>query len=244
MGESERRGDSPLDQRRSSSSAVCRFCTLHRRNRRISQVPRQLLAECAKTAQAHFLFRQMIAKSLRGRRVHNRIASWSVGVHVDRGTAPPLLNSRLDECGVAGSFRRRGSSMSYQAPHQVTSRATLSSATVEELLADPSRTRGLVLESVPELLTQVASRVASLKTLEGALLALMASQRVANGGARNAGSALLGAAELAKLLGVPESWVREQARLGNLPSFKLGHYVRFRIEEVERFLAQRASQAA
>jgi excisionase family DNA binding protein len=134
--------------------------------------------------------------------------------------------------------------MSYQAPHQVTSRATLSPATVEELLADPSRTRGLVLESVPELLTQVASRVASLKTLEGALLALMASQRVANGGARNAGSALLGAAELAKLLGVPESWVREQARLGNLPSFKLGHYVRFRIEEVERFLAQRASQAA
>lgn len=102
----------------------------------------------------------------------------------------------------------------------------------------------MVLESVPELLTQVASRVASLKTLEGALLALMASQRVANGGARNAGSALLGAAELAKLLGVPESWVREQARLGNLPSFKLGHYVRFRIEEVERFLAQRASQAA
>ena len=135
--------------------------------------------------------------------------------------------------------------MSYQAPHQVTSRATLSPATVEELLADPSRTRGLVLESVPELLTQVASRVASLKTLEGALLALMLSQRVANGGARNVvGSALLGAAELAKLLGVPESWVREQARLGNLPSFKLGHYVRFRVEEVERFLAQRASQAA
>ena len=76
--------------------------------------------------------------------------------------------------------------MSYQAPHQVTSRATLSPATVEELLADPSRTRGLVLESVPELLTQVASRVASLKTLEGALLALMLSQRVANRGARNA----------------------------------------------------------
>ena len=78
LGESERGGDSPLDQRRSSSpqcAEVCRFCTLHRRNRRISQVPRQLLAECAKTAQAHFLFRQMIAKSLRGRRVHDRIAS-------------------------------------------------------------------------------------------------------------------------------------------------------------------------
>ncbi len=120
----------------------------------------------------------------------------------------------------------------------------MSSATIEELLTDPSRTRGLVLESVPELLTQVASRVASLKTLEGALLALMLSQRVANGGARNVGSALLAAPELAKLFCVPESWVREQARLGNLPSFKLGHYVRFRIEEVERYLTERANQAA
>ena len=66
--------------------------------------------------------------------------------------------------------------MSHQAPHQVTPRATLSPATIEELLADPSRTRGLVLESVPELLTQVASRVASLKTLEGALLSLHAER--------------------------------------------------------------------
>lgn len=102
----------------------------------------------------------------------------------------------------------------------------------------------MILESVPELLTQVASRVASLKTLEGTLLALMLTQRVSHGGNPNAGSALVSAAELAKLLGVPESWVREQARLGNLPSFKLGHYVRFRIEEVERFLTERASQAA
>jgi len=133
--------------------------------------------------------------------------------------------------------------MSYQAPHQVTSRATLSPATVEELLADPSRAKGLVLESVPELLTQVASRVAALKTLEGALLSLMLSQRIAARSFSNT-SALLAAPELAKLFGVPESWVREQARLGNLPSLKLGHYVRFRIEEVERYLTERANQAA
>jgi len=134
--------------------------------------------------------------------------------------------------------------MSHQAPHQVTPRATLSPATIEELLADPSRTRGLVLDSVPELLTQVASRVASLKTLEGALLSLMLSERIATKAFNNAASQLLTAPQLAELFGVPESWVREQARLGILPSFKLGHYVRFRIEEVERFLTQRASQAA
>ena len=134
--------------------------------------------------------------------------------------------------------------MSYQAPHRVTPRASLSPVTIEELLADPSLTRGMVLESVPELLTQLALRVAALKTLEGALLALMLSERIANGDRRALAAPLLGAPELAKLFGVPESWVREQARLGNLPSFKLGHYVRFRIEEVERFLTARASQAA
>lgn len=134
--------------------------------------------------------------------------------------------------------------MSHQAPHRVTQRATLSPATIEELLADPSRTRGLVLESVPELLSQVALRVAALKTLEGALLSLMLSERIVTKGFSYAASKLLGARELAELFGVPESWVREQARLHILPSFKLGHYVRFRIEEVERFLTERSSQAA
>jgi excisionase family DNA binding protein len=124
------------------------------------------------------------------------------------------------------------------------SRASRSPLTIEELLADPSLTRGLVLKSVLELLSQVALRVASLKTLEGALLSLMLSERIATKGPSHAASKLLGARELAELFGVPESWVREQARLGNLPSFKLGHYIRFRIEEVERFLTQRASQAA
>jgi excisionase family DNA binding protein len=102
----------------------------------------------------------------------------------------------------------------------------------------------MVLESAPELLTQVASRVAALKTLEGTLLALMLTERIANSDSKSLGSALLSAPDLAKLFGVPESWVREQARLGNLPSIKLGHYVRFKIEEVQRFLTARASQAA
>jgi hypothetical protein len=92
--------------------------------------------------------------------------------------------------------------MSHQAPHQVTSRATLSHATIEELLADPSRMRGLVLDSVPELLSQVALRVAALKTLEGALLSLMFSERIATRGLNNA-SRLLHARELAEALWGP-----------------------------------------
>jgi len=72
----------------------------------------------------------------------------------------------------------------------------------------------------------------------------MLTERIATKSPSHAASKLLAARELAELFGVPESWVREQARLGNLPSFKLGHYVRFRIEEVERFLTNRAGQAA
>jgi excisionase family DNA binding protein len=129
--------------------------------------------------------------------------------------------------------------MPYQSPHQVTSSGQLPAGTIEELLAEPSRIRGVVVESIPELLSQVALRVAALKTLEGTLLSLMFNQR---GQGAASSSKLLAAAELAEIFGVPESWVREQARLGNLPSFKLGHYVRFRIEEVERYLAERANQ--
>jgi hypothetical protein len=98
-------------------------------------------------------------------------------------------------------------------------------------------------EAVPELLAEVALRTGPLKTLEGTLLGLLA-QRPANGGNGSANSGLLSAPQLAKLWHIPETWVREQARLGKLPCFRLGHYMRFRIEEVERFLTERARQAA
>lgn len=133
--------------------------------------------------------------------------------------------------------------MSYQAPHPIVQRASLSPITVDELIADPARAKVLAFEALPQLLTEIASRTATLKTLEGLLLSLILSQR--NGGyGSNMPTGLLDAPELAKRLGVPESWVREQARLGNLPSFRLGHYVRFRLEEVERYLAEQSRQEA
>ncbi len=133
--------------------------------------------------------------------------------------------------------------MSYQAPHPIVQRVSLSPITVDELIADPARAKVLAFEALPQLLTEIASRTATLKTLEGVLLSLILSQR--NGGhGNNMPTGLLDAPELAKRLGVPESWVREQARLGNLPSFRLGHYVRFRLEEVERYLAEQSRQEA
>lgn len=128
--------------------------------------------------------------------------------------------------------------MSYQALR----RAPISPVTIDELIADPGRAKSLEFETVPELLAEIASREAALKTLQGALLSLMLIKH--GGSSRSAEAGLLDAPELAKRLGVPESWVREQARLGRLPFIRLGHYVRFRLEEVERFLAEQRSQAA
>jgi excisionase family DNA binding protein len=43
---------------------------------------------------------------------------------------------------------------------------------------------------------------------------------------------LLNAAEVAELLAVPESWVREHTRSDSLPRIQLGRYIRYRREAV------------
>lgn len=48
---------------------------------------------------------------------------------------------------------------------------------------------------------------------------------------------LLTAAEVADLLAVPESWVREHTRRGNLPHLQLGRYVRYRRTAVVAWVA-------
>ena len=47
---------------------------------------------------------------------------------------------------------------------------------------------------------------------------------------------LLTAAEVAELLSVPETWVREQTRSGNLPHLELGRYRRYRRDELLAWL--------
>src|SRR5271170_5741459 len=49
----------------------------------------------------------------------------------------------------------------------------------------------------------------------------------------------LTASELAKHLKLPETWVRNAERLGRIPGVRLGKYVRFRLDEVEKALAER-----
>lgn len=48
--------------------------------------------------------------------------------------------------------------------------------------------------------------------------------------------ALLSADAAAKLFEVPKSWISEAARRGELPSVRVGHYVRFRADDLENFI--------
>ncbi len=49
---------------------------------------------------------------------------------------------------------------------------------------------------------------------------------------------LLTAGEVAELLAVPESWVREATRAGRLPHICLGRYRRYELAAIEAWLAE------
>jgi excisionase family DNA binding protein len=49
---------------------------------------------------------------------------------------------------------------------------------------------------------------------------------------------LLTAKEVAAMLAVPESWVREATREGRIPYHALGRYRRYRREQIEAWLTQ------
>jgi excisionase family DNA binding protein len=53
-------------------------------------------------------------------------------------------------------------------------------------------------------------------------------------------SALLDAEGVARLLGVPTSWVRAEARAGRIPHIKLGKYTRFDAAALKAWLDRRA----
>jgi excisionase family DNA binding protein len=63
-----------------------------------------------------------------------------------------------------------------------------------------------------------------------------ASVSAPNGQPPVSDTGLLDAKQVAELWSVPETWVRDQARAGKLPSIQLGRYVRFRLSDLERFL--------
>ena len=115
---------------------------------------------------------------------------------------------------------------------------------LDQFFAEPSKISGLPVESLPDVLAQVVFRIGELQRLEGTLLSILFGHRNRAAQAGDDHSKLLSAPQVAKMFDVPETWVREQARLGNLASIRLGHYVRFQPEEIARFVAARDSKAA
>lgn len=48
--------------------------------------------------------------------------------------------------------------------------------------------------------------------------------------------------ELSQQLGLPVSWLRDEAKAGRIPSLKTGRRLMFRVDDVERELAERANE--
>ena len=72
-----------------------------------------------------------------------------------------------------------------------------------------------------------------LASLEGWLRNLIREEvRTASSQNGHGESKLLTPEELADRLQVPRSWVYEQSRLGNIPTHRLGRYIRFDLHEV------------
>ena len=62
-----------------------------------------------------------------------------------------------------------------------------------------------------------------------------AIKKALNGNGHPAGL-LLTADQAAERWGVPVSWIRDMARRGELPCVHLGHYIRFKFEDLDQFV--------
>ena len=106
---------------------------------------------------------------------------------------------------------------------------------LDELRARPELVGGLPADVVAEILAAVLA-------LQGAAVGTLLSLR---GSSRSDPTLprFIDAKTAAAQWGVPESWVYDQARQGKLPSVRLGHYVRFRPDDLERFIAEQRQGA-
>ena len=55
---------------------------------------------------------------------------------------------------------------------------------------------------------------------------------------------LLSADAAAKLWDIPKTWISEAARRGEIPTVRLGHYVRFKVEDLQAFVEKRKETSA
>jgi len=89
------------------------------------------------------------------------------------------------------------------------------------------------VEKIPSVLALLAARLAA----EGN--AAYSSEPHDHSGTQDGAKILLTANQLAERLNLPESWVRNEERLGRIPSIRAGKYVRFSLSDVRTSLAER-----
>jgi len=65
-----------------------------------------------------------------------------------------------------------------------------------------------------------------------------AIKKALNGNGHQDGDRLLDAKQAAKRWSVPESWIRDMARRGELPCVRLGRYLRFKFEDLDQFVIE------
>ena len=96
--------------------------------------------------------------------------------------------------------------------------------------------RRIPLEQIPSLLALLSARL----LLEG----YTGHENRSCASSTPDSMTLVTAGELATRLNLPESWIRNQERLGRIPSVRAGKYVRFRVSDVERSLNQKQGGGA
>ncbi len=106
-------------------------------------------------------------------------------------------------------------------------------STLDELLADPAKVAGLPAEAILPLIAQLAA-------LQSTLAARLAADRASgdNQAEPQAEDRLLTMAQVATVLSVPTGYARELGWRGDLPTVRVGKYVRVRRSDLDEWVVR------
>lgn len=90
----------------------------------------------------------------------------------------------------------------------------------------------------PRRITSLGEKITPHDVRTGAARVLGRARRVVE---QRTFSPLLDAKAAGRLLGVPHTWLLAQARAGRIPHHRLGHYVRFDVEDLQAWLHETRS---
>jgi excisionase family DNA binding protein len=107
---------------------------------------------------------------------------------------------------------------------------------IERLLAAPGEAERVPLADLPGLLVRLASAQLQLAGLQAALLARM---QTAPDGRAGTGDRLLDMEAVAEVLNVPVAHAREMGRRHELPTVRVGRYMKVRESSLQKWLQQR-----